>query len=74
MQGAAVEPGDQQRTLLAERPVYIGGAQPLAADPDRQAGAARVLTLNREQAPRDGRRLRGWWSGETLGGEALGID
>ena len=58
VQGAAVEPGDQQRALLAQRPVDVGGAEALGAGADREPRAARVLALDGEQPLGDGERDR----------------
>ena len=55
VQGAAVQPGDQQRAVLRQRPVHVGRGQPGRAHPDGQPGAARVLGLDGQQPP--GHRL-----------------
>ena len=57
VQGAAVEPGDQQRAVLAQRPVDVGRGEAGGAGADRQPGAARVLPLHGEQALGDGARV-----------------
>jgi hypothetical protein len=54
MQGAAVEPGDQQRALLAERAVDVGCGETLGAGADGEPRAARVLPLHGQQALGDG--------------------
>jgi hypothetical protein len=50
MQGAAVEPGDQQRALLAEGAVDVGGREALGAGADGEPGAAGVLPLDGKEA------------------------
>jgi hypothetical protein len=72
VQGAAVEPGDQQRAVLAQRPVDVRRGQARGAGADRQAGAARVLPLHREQALGDGNRIPSRLAGEALRRQALG--
>jgi hypothetical protein len=53
MQRPAIEPRDEERALLAQRPVDVGGVEALAARADCQARAALVLPLDGEQALRD---------------------
>jgi len=56
---AAIEPRDEQRTLLAEGVIDVGGGAPRrGAGTDRKSCAARVLSLDREQALGDGDRSR----------------
>ena len=74
VQRAAVEPGDDQRALLAQRPLDVGGAQPFGARPHRQPEAARVLALHCEQPLGDRGRIAQRRPGERLRREALSDD
>lgn len=64
VQGPAVEPGDHQRTVGAERSVDVGRGQAGGARADREPRAARVLGLDGEQSFGDCDRVRCRWAGE----------
>jgi hypothetical protein len=66
MQGAPVQPGDQQRPLIAEGAVDVGCREALAAGADGEPGAARVLTLHGQQALGDGDGIWQRWAGQAL--------
>jgi hypothetical protein len=66
MQGAAVEPGDQQRALLAEGALHVGRGEPLGAGADGEPRPAWVLALHGQQALGDGDGI-----GQRRAGEAL---
>jgi hypothetical protein len=70
MQRAAIEPGDDERTLAAQRTVNVGGRAAFAARPYRQAGASRVLSLDGEQPRGHHKRIASRRSGEQLRGQA----
>ena len=71
MQRAAVQPGHDQRALGGQRPVDVGGGEAARAGPDREAKAAWVLALDRQQALRDRARVGGRRARQPLRGEAL---
>lgn len=72
VQGAAVEPGDQQRAVLGQSSVDVRGAQPGGAGANRQASTSRILSPHGEQARGDGDRIASRLTGETLGSETVG--
>jgi hypothetical protein len=72
VQRAPVQPGDEQRALLDQGAIHVGGRQPRAAGPDGQASAARILRLHRQQASDDRDRVARRRPGEQLRREALG--
>jgi hypothetical protein len=72
VQRAPVQPCDQQRALLAERTIDVRRAHAAAARADRQAHAARVLPLHRQQAPRHRHRIPRPRARQQLRGQALG--
>ncbi len=74
VQGPAVQPADHQRALLRERPVDVGRRQALAARPDSEPEAARVLPLHREQPLDDRDRVPRGLAGEHLRGKSVGVD
>src|SRR5215469_17672388 len=49
MQRAAVQPGDEQRLVLRQRPVDVSSRQARRPGADGQPGTARILTLDREK-------------------------
>ena len=72
VQRPAVEPRDDERAVLGQRAVDVGGRQPGGPRADRQPRAARVLRLHGEQPLGDGDRSRRGRPGEQLRGETLG--
>jgi hypothetical protein len=66
MQGAAVEPSDQQRALLAEGAVDVGRREALGAGTDGEPRAAWVLPLDGKEALGDGGGIRQRRAGEAL--------
>jgi hypothetical protein len=66
VQRPPVEPGDQQRALVAERPIDVGRREPFRAGADGKPRAARVLALDGEQPLGDGDGI-----GQRRAGEAL---
>ncbi len=66
VQGAAVQPCDQQAAIDRQRAVDVARRGSLAAGADRQPRAARVLALHREQMPRGGERVARGRAGEQL--------
>jgi hypothetical protein len=72
MQGAAVEPGDQQRALLAQFAIDVGRGEAGGASADRQPGPARILPLHRQQTLGDVDRPLQRGARKRLGGESFG--
>jgi hypothetical protein len=72
VQRPPVEPGDQQRALLAQRPIDVGCRQALGTSANRQTRAPRILALDREQALGDAGRVALGRTGQPLGSEPLG--
>jgi len=72
VQRAAVEPGDQQRALLAQGPVEIGDAEALGARSHCEARSAGVLSLHGEQPPGDGGGIALRRSSQALAYESFG--
>ena len=72
VQGAAVEPGDQQRALLAQRPVDVGRGEALGAGANREPRSARVLPLHGEQPLGDGDGIGQRRAGQSLRRQSLG--
>jgi hypothetical protein len=71
MQRAAIEPGDDERTLAAQRTVDIGRRAAFAPRTYGQSGASRVLSLNGEQPRGHLKRVASRGSGEQLRGKAF---
>ncbi len=72
MQSAAVEPGDEQRPLLGEGAIDVGGRDAPGASPNGEPKATRILALDGEHALRDGHRITRRLSREQLRTEAGG--
>ena len=72
MQRAAVQCRDQQRAVLGQRPVDIGGGQADRPRPDRQPRPARILRLDREQALRHSDRIACRGTRQELSGQPFG--
>ena len=72
VKGAAVQPADDERPLIAESAIEIRHREAGAPGADRQAHAAGVLALHGEQAIHDGEGVHCGLAGQQLGGESLG--
>ncbi len=71
MEGAAVEPGDDERAIV-ERPLDASRGESRRSRPEREPEAAWILRLHREQSLGDGNRIACRRPGEELRLEALG--
>jgi hypothetical protein len=69
MEGAAVQPVDDERAVVVERAVDVGRRQAARAGANRQPEAARVLRLDCQQPLSDRDRVARRLAGEQLGGE-----
>ncbi len=72
MQGAPVEPGDEQRPPIAERRIEVGRREPECARTNAEPGAAGILCLNGQQPLDDRLRGRCPRTAELLAPQALG--
>jgi hypothetical protein len=57
MQGAAVEPGDQERAILGQRAVDINRGQAFCPRANSEANPPRVLALDCQEAVGDRDRI-----------------
>ena len=66
MEGAPVQPGDDERPL-PELVVHVGCGEPGGAGPDSQTRSPQVLGLHRQQPVNNLDDTASWRPGQTLG-------
>jgi len=71
VEGAAVEPGDEERAVERERALDVGGREAARPGAKSEPGDARILALNREEALGDCLRISGRRTGEELRRQSL---